>query len=96
MAVLDLAALLLTLAAVFSYINYRYIGMPTAIGIMLIAIVMSLVVVGLGYYFVRRRSAESPYEDRHGEEREYASTGQKIVVTGLRCSARCSVRPGPS
>jgi CPA1 family monovalent cation:H+ antiporter len=60
-AVLDLAALLLTLAAVFAYINHRYIGLPTAIGIMLMAIVMSLGVVGLGYFGfegVRTRAAE--------------------------------------
>ncbi len=60
-AILDLAALLLTLAAVFSYINYRYIGLPTAIGIMLMAIVVSLGVVGLGYFGfegVRTRAAE--------------------------------------
>ncbi|MEE9270722.1 MAG: sodium:proton antiporter [Candidatus Krumholzibacteria bacterium] len=61
MAILDLAALLLTLAAVFSYINYRYIGLPTAIGIMLMAIVVSLGVVGLGYFGfegVRTQAAE--------------------------------------
>ena len=49
MAVLDVAALLLSLAAVFSFVNYRYIRLPTAIGVMLIAIVMSLAVVALGY-----------------------------------------------
>jgi CPA1 family monovalent cation:H+ antiporter len=42
METLDIAALLLTLAAVFSYLNHRFIRLPTTIGIMLIAIVMSL------------------------------------------------------
>jgi CPA1 family monovalent cation:H+ antiporter len=42
MDTLNLAALLLTLAAVFSYLNHRFIRLPTAIGIMLIAIVSSL------------------------------------------------------
>ncbi len=42
MEILDIAALLLTLAAVFSYLNHRFIRLPTTIGIMLIAIVMSL------------------------------------------------------
>ncbi len=42
MEILDIAALLLTLAALFSYLNHRFIRLPTTIGIMLIAIVMSL------------------------------------------------------
>ena len=42
MEILDIAALLLTLAAVFSYLNHRFIRLPTTIGIMLIAIVISL------------------------------------------------------
>jgi CPA1 family monovalent cation:H+ antiporter len=42
MDTLNLAALLLTLAAVFSYLNHRFIRLPTTIGIMLIAIVSSL------------------------------------------------------
>lgn len=59
MSALDLAALLLTLAAVFSYINYRYIGLPTAIGIMVIAIVMSLAVVALGYLGLESARAQA-------------------------------------
>jgi CPA1 family monovalent cation:H+ antiporter len=43
MGLLDLSALLLTLAAVFGYLNHRFIGLPTTIGVMLIAIVASLV-----------------------------------------------------
>ena len=43
MSLLDLSALLLTLAAVFGYLNHRFIGLPTTIGVMLIAIVMSLI-----------------------------------------------------
>ncbi len=42
METLNIAALLLTLAAVFSFLNHRFIRLPTTIGIMLIAIVMSL------------------------------------------------------
>lgn len=45
MGLLDLSALLLTLAALFGYLNHRFIGLPTAIGIMLIAIVLSLALV---------------------------------------------------
>ncbi len=42
MDLLNLLAILITLAAVFSYINHRVIGLPTTIGVMLIALVFSL------------------------------------------------------
>jgi CPA1 family monovalent cation:H+ antiporter len=45
---LDIAALLITLAAVFSYLNYRFIRLPTTIGVMLLALVASLIMVLLG------------------------------------------------
>jgi len=41
--VLNLAAMLITLSALFSYINHRFIGLPTTIGVMLIALLLSLV-----------------------------------------------------
>lgn len=47
MDVLQITALLLSLAAVFSYINYRYIRLPATIGLMLIALLVSLVLLGL-------------------------------------------------
>ena len=48
MAILNLAALLITLAAIFSFINYRFIRLPTTIGLMLIALVLSLLLVLAG------------------------------------------------
>ena len=47
MDVLQIAALLLSLAAVFSYINYRFVHLPTTIGLMLIALLVSLSLLGL-------------------------------------------------
>ncbi len=47
MSFFDVVAILITLAAAFSYLNYRVIGLPTTIGIMLIALVMSLALIGL-------------------------------------------------
>ncbi len=47
MEILNLLAILITLSAVFSYLNYRFIGLPTTIGVMLIALVLSLVLIGL-------------------------------------------------
>ncbi|MFK5915441.1 MAG: sodium:proton antiporter [Woeseiaceae bacterium] len=45
MSLLNTIAILLTLSAVFSYLNYRFIKLPTAIGIMLISLVLSLVLL---------------------------------------------------
>ncbi len=45
---LDIIGLLITLTAVFSYLNHRYIKLPTTIGVMVIALVMSLALVGMG------------------------------------------------
>ena len=47
MDLFSILAALLTLAALFSYINYRYIHLPTTIGVMLIALVGSLAIVAL-------------------------------------------------
>ena len=44
---LDLIAGLITLTALFAYVNHRFIGLPTTIGVMLVALVFSLVLVGL-------------------------------------------------
>ena len=49
MEILDLSALLLTLAAIFSYINFRFLKLPTTIGIMLIAMLISVSLVILGH-----------------------------------------------
>ena len=50
MEILDLASLLLSLAAIFSYINFRFIRLPTTIGIMLIAMLMSISLVVLSLF----------------------------------------------
>lgn len=52
MDILNIAALLITVSAIFSYINYRYIKLPTTIGLMLIALFFSLVLITLGYFNV--------------------------------------------
>ena len=48
MQLFDILAILVTLSAAFSYFNYRYIRLPTTIGLMLIALVMSLGLIALG------------------------------------------------
>jgi monovalent cation:H+ antiporter, CPA1 family len=43
-------AILITLAAAFSYVNHRYIGLPITIGVMVIALVLSLTLNVLGSF----------------------------------------------
>ncbi|MBK1830283.1 sodium:proton antiporter [Verrucomicrobiaceae bacterium R5-34] len=50
MEFLDITAILLSLAALFSYVNYRWIKLPTTIGIMLIGLAMSLIFIGIGQF----------------------------------------------
>ncbi|MCH8247892.1 MAG: sodium:proton antiporter [Bacteroidetes bacterium] len=47
MDLFTIAAALITLAAAFSYLNYRFIGLPTTIGVMLISLVMSLALIAM-------------------------------------------------
>lgn len=45
MQLFDIIAILISLSAVFSWFNYRFLKMPTAIGLMLIALLLSLVLL---------------------------------------------------
>ncbi len=47
---LDITAILLTLAALFAYINHRWIKLPVTIGIMLISLIASLVMIAVGQF----------------------------------------------
>lgn len=47
MTIFQITAILITLTALFSYFNYRYIKLPTTIGVMLIALAVSLLMIGL-------------------------------------------------
>ena len=56
---LDIIALLVTLTALFSYINHRFIKLPTTIGVMVLAMLMSLILMSLselGYAPVEQRA----------------------------------------
>ena len=50
MPTFDVIAILLTLAAVFGYVNFRYIKLPTTIGIMLLGLLFSLLVIVVGKF----------------------------------------------
>src|SRR3954464_1650049 len=47
MSAFHIIAILITLTALFSYLNHRFIKLPTAIGVMLMALVLSLVLIVL-------------------------------------------------
>ncbi len=50
MSLFSLISLLISLAAVSSFINYRYIRLPTTIGVMLVALLASLALILAGPY----------------------------------------------
>ncbi len=50
MSLFSLVSILISLAAVSSYVNYRYIKLPTTVGVMLVALAGSLVLVFAGSY----------------------------------------------
>ena len=50
MSVFQVIAVLLTLTALFSYLNYRFIRLPTTIGVMLIALIASLALIALQHF----------------------------------------------
>jgi CPA1 family monovalent cation:H+ antiporter len=48
MKLFNILAILVTLAAAFSYVNHRYIRLPNTIGLMLISLLVSLGLIALG------------------------------------------------
>lgn len=59
---LDIAAACLVVTALLAYLNHRFVRLPTTIGVMVIALVLSLVIVGLdiiGVSHALRRYEES-------------------------------------
>ena len=49
MDLFNILAILITLTAVFSYLNHRYVGLPVTIGVMVIALLMSVLLILLGW-----------------------------------------------
>jgi CPA1 family monovalent cation:H+ antiporter len=48
MGVTEIIAVLITLAALFSYINYQFVKLPTTIGLLVISLLISLGIIALG------------------------------------------------
>jgi Na+:H+ antiporter len=51
MSLFDLSALLLTLSALFGWINHRFLHLPRSIGLLLMGLAASLLLVGVGAFF---------------------------------------------
>lgn len=54
--IIDITAVLISISALFAYINHRFIGLPTTIGVMIIALLVSVLAMvlssfGLGDYY---------------------------------------------
>ncbi|HZF14893.1 MAG TPA: sodium:proton antiporter [Steroidobacteraceae bacterium] len=58
---LDIAAACIVITALLAFVNHRFIGLPTTIGVMSIALVLSLAFIGLDRLGIHRFGA---YEDR--------------------------------
>ena len=50
MGLFHIVTVLMVLTALFSYLNYRIIRLPTTIGVMLIAMIVSLSIAGMGFF----------------------------------------------
>ena len=61
MNILDISAVLMTAAALLSYINHRFVKLPSAIGLMLIAMLISgaIILVGEAGFVELERHAEA-------------------------------------
>jgi CPA1 family monovalent cation:H+ antiporter len=50
MTVFQIISILISLTALFSYLNFRFFKLPATIGVMLIALLMSLALIGAGHF----------------------------------------------
>ncbi len=50
MTVFQIIALLISMTAIFSYVNHRFIKLPGTIGVMLLSLVLSLALIGVGNF----------------------------------------------
>jgi CPA1 family monovalent cation:H+ antiporter len=60
MELINLIAIIISISSAFSYINYRFIKLPTTIGVLIIAIICSLILIAISSlgYIQFERSAE--------------------------------------
>ena len=49
LTVLEISAIFLSITALLTYVNHRFIGLPTTIGVMVISILLSMIAIFLGF-----------------------------------------------
>ena len=49
LTILEISAIFLSITALLTYVNHRFIGLPTTIGVMVISIVLSIGAIFLGF-----------------------------------------------
>lgn len=49
LTILEISAIFLSITALLTYVNHRFIGLPTTIGVMVISIILSMVAIFLGF-----------------------------------------------
>lgn len=49
LTLLEVSAIFLTITALLTYVNHRFIGLPTTIGVMVISIILSIGAIFLGF-----------------------------------------------
>ncbi|MGM8898784.1 MULTISPECIES: cation:proton antiporter [unclassified Psychrobacter] len=49
LTILEISAIFLSVTAILAYVNHRFIGLPTTIGVMVISIVLSMIAIFLGF-----------------------------------------------
>ena len=49
LTILEISAIFLSITALLTYVNHRFIGLPTTIGVMVISIVLSIGTIFLGF-----------------------------------------------
>ena len=49
LSVLEISAIFLSITALLTYVNHRFIGLPTTIGVMVISMLLSIVAIFLGF-----------------------------------------------
>ena len=49
LSVLEVSAIFLSITALLAYVNHRFVGLPTTIGVMVISIVVSIAAIFMGF-----------------------------------------------
>ena len=49
LSILEVSAIFLTITALLAYINKRFVGLPTTIGVMAISLLLSIAAIFLGF-----------------------------------------------